>query len=451
MSKPLIAIVGRPNVGKSTIFNRLVGKRIAIVEDTPGVTRDRLYATLEWKGREFTVIDTGGIVLNEHDPLMLQVRSQAEIAMAEADAILFVCDAADGVTAADLDLADALRGATRPVFLAVNKADNNRQVQEAVEFYSLGMGQVYSVSAVHGHGLADLLDDIVAVLPHTGDADEDDESVRLAIIGRPNVGKSSLTNAILGEERVIVSPIPGTTRDAIDTPLEWEGQKVLLIDTAGIRRAGKVQGSVEYYTVLRAKTAIDRCHVAVVVIDAGEGLTDGDKRVAGFAHEAGRAGVVVVNKWDLVEPQIAQGKRPTRERMLEFTEELRKQTPFVAYAPVVFTSAAYGFSVSEVLDTALSAAANHAHRIPTGELNRLMRDATEAHPRIYRGKQLKVYYATMPRVQPPTVLLFVNDPELLHFSYQRYLENRLRETYPLEGTPIVFRTRKAQNVERDAA
>lgn len=451
MSNPLVAVVGRPNVGKSTLFNRLIGKRVAIVEDTPGITRDRLYAPMDWKGRTFTVIDTGGIILNEDDPLTVQVRQQAEIAMDEADAILFVCDANDGVMPADRDLADALRGSKAPVFLVVNKADSPRHLHEAVEFYELGLGELYTISAIHGHGIADLLDDVVSVLPETPDSMDDDDTVRMAIIGRPNVGKSSLTNAILGEERVIVSPIPGTTRDAIDTRVVRDGQKMLLIDTAGIRRAGKIQGSVEYYTVLRAKTAIDRCEVAVEVIDAGEGLTDGDKRVAGFAHEAGRASVIVVNKWDLVDPGIRDGKRPNREKIQEFTADLRNQMPFLAYAPLVFTSAMYNFSVGEVLDTALEAAGNHAHRIPTGELNRLLRDAVEAHPRIERGKQLKVYYATMPRVQPPTVLMFVNDPDLIHFSYLRYLENRLRDTYPLEGTPIVIRARKAENVEKQAA
>ena len=451
MSTPLVAVVGRPNVGKSTIFNRLVGRRIAIVEDMPGVTRDRLYAPVEWKGRHFTLIDTGGIILNVDDPLMNQVRAQAEIAMDEADAILFVVDAADGITAADRDLADALRSSKVPVFLAVNKADNTRQVQEAVEFYELGVGEVFTISAIHGHGIADLLDVVLDALPKAPSVDEDDESVRLAIIGRPNVGKSSLTNALVGEERTIVSPIPGTTRDAIDTPIEWEGQKILLIDTAGIRRAGKVQGSVEYYTVLRAKSAIDRCHVAVLVIDGEAGLTDGDKRVAGFGHEAGRASVIVVNKWDLVEPQVAEGKKATRIRMEEFTQELRDQMPFLSYAPVIFTSAKHDFSIPEVVETALEAAASHAHRIPTGELNRLLRDAVEDHPRMERGKQLKIYYATMPRVQPPTVLMFVNDPDLMHFSYLRYLENQIRKAYPLEGTPIVIRARKAENVEKSAA
>lgn len=449
MSNPLVAIVGRPNVGKSTLFNRLVGKRIAIVEDTPGITRDRLYAPVEWRGRTFTVIDTGGIILNEQDPLKVQVRRQAEIAMDEADAILFVCDAVEGLTPADQELADLLRGSKAPVFLVVNKVDNLRQTQEAMEFYSLGMGPVYCLSAVHGHGLADLLDELVSILPETVDREEEDETARLAIIGRPNVGKSALMNAILGEDRVIVSPIPGTTRDAIDTPLERDGQKILLIDTAGIRRAGKVQGSVEYYTVLRAKTAIERCHVGITVIDACEGLTDGDKRVAGLAHEAGRASVLAINKWDLVDPGITQGKRPQRKLILDFTKHIREEMPFLHYAPLVFCSAQHRFSVSEVIDTALSAAENHAHRIPTGELNRLMREAVDTHPHIERGRQLKIYYATMPRVQPPTVLLFVNDPDLLHFSYLRYLENRLRQSYPLEGTPIVIRARKAQNGERD--
>jgi len=451
MSNALVAVVGRPNVGKSTLFNRLTGRRIAIVQDTPGVTRDRLYAPAEWGNRVFTLIDTGGIVLAEEDPLVVQVRRQAEIAMDEADAIIFLVDAADGITAADRDLADALRGSPRPVFLVANKADNSKQSLDAMEFYELGLGKVYTVSSVHGHGIADLLDDVVAVLPGTPDEGEDDETVRLAIIGRPNVGKSSLTNAILGEERVIVSPIPGTTRDAIDTPVERDGQRYLLIDTAGIRRAGKVQGSIEYYTVLRAKSAIERCNVGVVVVDAQEGLSDGDKRVAGLAHDAGRASVVVVNKWDTVDPGIVERRRADKSLIAEFATHIRDEMPYLAYAPIVFCSAKHAFSVAEVLDTALTASQNHAHRIPTAELNRLMREAVQDHPRIERGKQLKVYYSTMPRVQPPTILLFVNDPEILHFSYLRYLENRLREVYPLEGTPIVIRARKAQNTERSEA
>jgi GTP-binding protein len=451
MPKPLVAVVGRPNVGKSTLFNRLAGRRIAIVERTPGVTRDRLYSTFRWRGREFTVVDTGGIVLDEKDPLSVQVRRQAEIAMEEADAILFVCDAGEGLTATDLDLADLLRAARVPVFLVVNKADSPGYVQETADFYRLGLGEVYAISAVHGHGLADLLDRLAEALPNAGGPDEDEDAVRLAVIGRPNVGKSSLTNAILGEDRVIVSPVPGTTRDAIDTPLEWDGTRILLIDTAGIRRTGKVQGSVEYYTLLRTRSAVERCHVAAVVIDAAAGLTDGDKRAAGLAHEHGRACVLVMNKWDLVDPSVAAGRPPSRDLMLHRTEELRREMPFLAYAPVVFASAVRRLSIREVVETALSAAQNHAHRIPTGELNRIIRDAIEEHPYTAHGRPLKIYYATMPRVQPPTVLLFVNDPDLLHFSYVRYLENRIRGVYPLEGTPILIHARKAQNVERSAA
>ncbi|NLH99835.1 MAG: ribosome biogenesis GTPase Der [Chthonomonadales bacterium] len=444
MSSPLVAVVGRPNVGKSTLFNRLAGKRIAIVEDTPGITRDRLYAPCEWAGRHFTLIDTGGIVLDEHDPIVMQVRRQAEIAMDEADAILLVCDTPEGLLDADRDLADVLRRSPAPVFVVANKVDTRRADADAMEFHSLGLGPVYTVSAVHGHGLADLLDDLIKVLPVDEQGEEDESTTRLALIGRPNVGKSSLTNAILGEERVIVSPVPGTTRDAIDTALERDGQSILMIDTAGIRRAGKIQGSIEYYTVLRAKTAIERCHVGIVVVDAHAGLLDGDKRVAGMAHEAGRGCVIAVNKWDLVDPAMHAG-RPTRSLIAQFTADFRKQVPFLQYAPLVFCSAVTGMGVTDLLDTALSAAANHAHRIPTGELNRLIRAAVDARPRTQHGRQLKVYYATMPRVQPPTILLFVNDPDMLHFSYQRYLENRIRESYPLEGTPIVIRARTAEN------
>jgi GTPase len=449
MSTPLVAVVGRPNVGKSTLFNRLAGRRIAIVEDTPGITRDRLYTNAEWTGRAFTLIDTGGIVLDTEDPLTLQVRQQAEIAMEEADAILFLCDAADGITPADRDLADALRAATVPVLLAVNKADNSRVVQEAVEFYELGYPRVFPISAAHGLGVGDLLDALVAGLPQAEREEVEDESVRLAVIGRPNVGKSSFINAILGEERVIVSPIPGTTRDAIDTRIEWDGESVVLVDTAGIRRAGKVQGSVEYYTVLRAKTAIDRCTVCVVVIDGSAGLTDGDKRVAGIAHEAGRASVIAVNKWDLVDPNVNAGLPPDPGMMRGFATELRNEMPFLSYAPIAFCSAANRYAVGEVIDTTLTAAGNYSFRIPTGELNRLVRNAVESRPRMERGRQLKVYYSTMARVQPPTIILFVNDPELMHFSYLRYLENQIRKVYSLVGTPLVIRIRKAENTERE--
>ncbi len=452
MSRPLVAVVGRPNVGKSTLFNRLIGHRVAIVEDTPGITRDRLYHTVEWRGIEFTVIDTGGIVLNASDPLTKQVKSQAEIAMQEADVILFVVDAAEGLTSTDRDIADTLRASTQPLLVVVNKTDNPRLLMDAAEFYALGLGELHTVSAVHGNGVADLLDSVVTLFPPNTDGETIEEDViRLAIIGRPNVGKSSLLNSILGEERVIVSPLPGTTRDTIDTDFEWEKQKLVLIDTAGIRRSGKIQGTIEYYMVLRAEAALARSNVGMLVIDASTGVMDGDKRVAGMAQDAGRACIVVVNKWDLVDPgvvyQKAKQRRPDRSKIEKFTEAFRKDCPFLEYAPLVFVSALERFGVRYAIETSITAAQNHAFRIPTGELNRLIRDAIERRPYIEHGRQLKVYYATMPRVQPPSILLFVNDENLMHFSYKRYLENQLRLTYPLEGTPIRIEIRKVENKE----
>ncbi len=456
MSRPLVAVVGRPNVGKSTLFNRLIGHRVAIVEDTPGITRDRLYHNVEWRGQEFTVIDTGGIILNETDPLAIQVRTQAEIAMEEAEVILFVVDAADGMTSTDQDIADALRPSKRPVLLVVNKTDNPRLQMDAAEFYALGLGEIHTVSAVHGQGVADLLDVVVKLFPADFDENEDDEdATRLAIIGRPNVGKSSLLNSILGEERVIVSPIPGTTRDTIDTKFEWDGQKLVLLDTAGIRRSGKIQGTVEYYMVMRAQAALERSNVGMVVIDAQAGVLDGDKRVAGMAQEAGRACIIVVNKWDLVDPNVVYEKgrqrHASRDKIEKFTEAFRKDCPFLEYAPLVFVSALERFGVRYAIETALTAAQNHAHRIPTGELNRLIRDATERRPLMEHGRQFKVYYATMPRVQPPTIVLFCNDGDMMHFSYKRYLENQLRLKYPLEGTPIRILARKVENKDKEKA
>jgi len=454
MSRPLVAVVGRPNVGKSTLFNRLVGHRVAIVEDTPGITRDRLYHAVEWRGIEFTVIDTGGIMPNETDPLTKQVRAQAEIAMAEADVILFVVDAADGMTSTDVELADALRSSAQPLLVVVNKTDNPRLQMDAAEFYGLGLGESHTISAVHGSGVADLLDSVVTLFPTQEKASEDDQdAIRLAIIGRPNVGKSSLLNSVLGEERVIVSPLPGTTRDTIDTDFEWEGQKLVLIDTAGIRRSGKIQGTIEYYMVLRAETALARSNVGMLVIDASTGVMDGDKRVAGMAQDAGRACIIVVNKWDLVDPgviyQKGKQRRPDRAKIEKFTEAFRKECPFLEYAPLVFVSALERFGVRHAIETAITAAQNHAFRIPTGEMNRLIRDAIERRPYIEHGRQLKVYYATMPRVQPPSILMFVNDENLMHFSYKRYLENQIRLTYPLEGTPIRLEVRKVENKEKE--
>lgn len=439
MNKPLVAIVGRPNVGKSTLFNRIIGRRLAIVEDTPGITRDRLYAESEWNGKEFVVIDTGGILLNEIDPLHVEVTTQAQVALEEADVILFIVDANTGINPLDAEIADALRGSKKPLIIVPNKADNEYREQDSSEFYELGFGKVIPISALNGRSVADLLDAVVEALPSDGDAGYPEDAIKIAIIGRPNVGKSSLTNAILGEKRVIVSDIPGTTRDAIDTVFKRDDQTLVLIDTAGIRRSGKIQGSIEYYTVLRAIRAMERADVAVIVIDADEGLCDGDKRVAGFANEAGRACVIAVNKWDLV----------SEESMREFADDIRRQIPFMDYAPIVFTSALKGTGVSDAVDTAVDAAANHSLRLPTGELNRLVQEAADRRPYSRKGKELRVRYATMTEVKPPTIVVFVNNPELAHFSYRRYLENQIRREYSYEGTPIRLIFRKAKR-ERGA-
>ncbi|MEN6356424.1 MAG: ribosome biogenesis GTPase Der [Armatimonadota bacterium] len=435
MDKPLVAIVGRPNVGKSTLFNRIVGRRIAIVEDTAGITRDRIYAEAEWNGREFVMIDTGGILLNESDPLKSEVTIQAQVALDEADVIVFMVDTTTGITPGDEDIAEQLRGSHKPVLLAANKADNTAREQDAAEFYALGLGDIHPVSSLNGRSVADLLDEVVRALPDEGkEPAYPEDAIRIAIIGRPNVGKSSLVNAILGEKRAIVSDIPGTTRDAVDTVLRRGDDELVLIDTAGIRKSGKIQGSVEYYTVLRAVRAMERADVAMVVIDAFDGLRDGDKRVAGFAHEAGRACVVVVNKWDLV----------SEEDMHAFAENVKRQIPFLDYAPVVFTSALKGTGITDAVDTAIDAAANHALRISTGELNRILQDAVDEHPYSRKGKDFRVRYATMTDVKPPTIVIFVNNPDLAHFSYVRYLENRIRREYSYEGTPLKLIIRKAK-------
>ncbi len=451
--KPLVAIVGRPNVGKSTLFNRLVGRRLAIVEDIPGITRDRLYADGEWGGREYTLIDTGGIQMDETDPLRAEIRAQAEIAMSEADVIVFVVDGKEGITSADELLADELRRSTTPVVVVVNKTDNqdleNRNVPD---FFALGIPDIMPISALGGRSVADALDKVVSFFPPQIQAPEvEDERIKIAIIGRPNVGKSSLLNAILGQERSIVSPVAGTTRDAIDTEFTYAGNEIVLIDTAGIRRAGKIQGSIEYYTVLRALRAIERADVVMLVIDSIDGLTDGDKRVGGFAHEKGRAAIIVVNKWDVGRGQVLE-EAPAKNPMQIFTEELRDEMPFMAYAPLAFTSAITGKGVDAALEAAIDAAQGHSMRIPTGELNRLVRDAVNAHPYSEKGRTLKIYYTTMPSVKPPEIVLFVNDPELLHFSYRRYLENRIRETYSFEGTPLRIMARKGEDqlTARDA-
>jgi len=436
VSRPVVAIVGRPNVGKSTLFNRLVGERRAIVEETPGITRDRLYGTFDWRGREFVVVDTGGILVDSEDPVHRKTRAQAELAMDEADLILFLTDASEGLTPLDEQVADILRRSPKPVVLAANKAEGRFREHTTAEFYSLGLGDVYPISAVQGYGVADLLDLIADSLPSAPPVEEEENAIRVAIVGRPNVGKSSLLNAILGEERVIVSSEPGTTRDAVDTEFMRGDTRFVLVDTAGIRRPGKVQGTVEYYTVLRAHRALERCDVALVVTDAAQGIVDGDARVGGMAHEAGRGVVIVVNKWDLVKGV----------EMHRYAQAVRDALPFLSYAPVSFCSALTKRGVPSVLDTAVVVAENHSLRVPTNELNRVVHEAVDAHPYSHRGRQLRVYYATMVKVKPPTIVMFVNNPDLVHVSYERYLVNCLREQFGFVGTPLrlVFRRREGK-------
>jgi GTP-binding protein len=464
-NKPIVALVGRPNVGKSTLFNRIVGRRIAVVHEKPGTTRDRLHAAAEWNGVPFTVVDTGGIevlaesvtdgrrpgpervLAQDSAPYIPSMRAQAELAIEEADAIILVTDVASGLTAADEEVTEVLRQARCPVFLAVNKVDNLRLEQDALEFYALGLGEIYPLSAIHSIGVADLLDAVVEVLPHSppglrpspplGGTEGGEESVKLAIVGRPNVGKSSLLNRLLGEERVIVSPIPGTTRDAVDTYLKWEGTPITLIDTAGIRRRGKIERGVEYYSVLRALRAIQRADVALLVIDGFEGVTAQDAHVAGAILDEWASVVVLINKWDLVEKDT--------HTMVEYTRWVRETLRFLDYVPVLFISALTGQRVNKVLETALAVQEARFMRIPTGPLNRVVQDALDRHaPPSKRGKRLKIYFASQPSVDPPTFVFHVNDPALVHFSYERYLENRLREAYGFPGTPLklLFRGRK---------
>lgn len=446
---PVVVIVGRPNVGKSTLFNRLVRKRVAVVEDTPGITRDRLYAEAEWNGRRFQVVDTGGIVFQEEDPLSEQIRVQANIALEEADVVLFVTDTIDGVNPDDQDLANKLRPVEKPVLLVVNKSDNPQRDDFANEFYRLGLGEVYPVSGLHGRGVGDLMDVVVELLPPSSEARDEREEIRVAIIGRPNVGKSSMVNAFTGQKRMIVSSIAGTTRDAIDTELEYRGEKFRLIDTAGIRRRGKIQGSVEYYMVDRAQKAVDRADCALIIVDGSEGLTDGDKRIMKLAHDAGKACVFAVNKWDMREPPDGEPRKMTTLKK-DFLRIISDQIPELAYATAAFTSAKESAGLEPVLDEILRAQEAYSFRISTGQLNRLIHDAVFERPYTTKGKALKVYYATQVSTRPPTFMLFVNDPELLHFSYERYLLNKIRATFPLAGTPVRIRT-KSSHGEKPAS
>ena len=439
---PVVVIVGRPNVGKSTLFNRLVKRRVAVVEDTPGITRDRLYAETEWNGKRFTVVDTGGLLFGDDDPLVEQIRVQAEIALAEADVVLFVVDTTGHVSPEDWDLANRLRGIDKPVLIAVNKSDNANRDAWANEFFELGMGEIWPISSLHGRGVAELMDEVVHHVPEIKPGEEPPDEIKLAIIGRPNVGKSSLLNAFTGETRVIVSEIPGTTRDAIDTLLEYKDEHFRLIDTAGLRRRGKIQGSVEYYMANRAERAIQRAECALVVINGAEGLTDGDKRIAKIALTAGKACVFAVNKWDVQEPPDGRPRKNSPIKK-DFTKIIRNETPELSYAPVCFTSAKEGAGLEPVLDTVLAALESYNFRISTGQLNRIIGDAMYERPHSSKGRAFKVYYATQVAARPPTFILFCNDPELMHFSYKRYLENQIRKHNPLVGTPIRLEARRS--------
>jgi GTP-binding protein len=456
--KPLVAIVGRPNVGKSTFFNRMLGERVAIVEDLPGTTRDRIYGDTDWNGREFILIDTGGLELGSDIPvgqvgldgqpgdIMKRVQAQAELAIEEADVIVFMVDARSGITAADEEVADMLRRTQKPVILAANKADNARLRQDAVEFYTLGLGEPIVLSSIQGTGTGDLLDLIVDALPPEEEEfeGEEEEITRIAIVGRPNVGKSSLLNAILGFQRSIVSEVPGTTRDAIDTEFEYKDKKLVLIDTAGIRRRGRVGPGVEKYSVLRASRAIDRCDVALLLVDASEGLAAQDTHIVGEIQEKTKGVVVIVNKWDLAQAQrrgIRAGREPRPDEEIESAERYRRiiaeGLKFVPYAPIVFASAKTGYHVQSLLDTVLNIAEMRYLRVPTARLNEVVQEAVRRHnPSVFRGKVLKIYYATQTRVNPPTFVFFVNDPQAMHFSYERYLENQLRTAFSFKGTGI---------------
>ena len=431
MSKPIVAIVGRPNVGKSTLFNIFADSRISIVEDTPGVTRDRLYADAEWLDRKFTMVDTGGIEMQNTDSIAVSIRQQAEVAVREADVILFVCDARTGITNDDMEVAKMLRQSRKPVVLAVNKADTPRQEAEAYEFYNLGIGEPYLISASNRLNLGDLLDAVVEKFPEEGDEDDDSEDViKVAIIGRPNVGKSSIFNDIIGQTRSIVSDVAGTTRDAIDVPVEKDGQTYLFIDTAGMRRKRKIDEPIEKYSIIRTLRAVDRSDVVLLVLNAVEGITEQDKKIAGYAHEAGKGIVIVVNKWDLYPNKTVMSTE-------EFTKQIRHELIFMPYANVVYVSALTQQRISRLPEMIKDAAEANAMRISTSVLNQVVTDAVAMNqPPMEKGKRLKILYTTQVKVKPPTFVIFCNEPEIMHFSYQRYLENQLREAFGFKGTPI---------------
>lgn len=431
MSKPILAVVGRPNVGKSTFFNRIIGERKAIVEDVPGVTRDRIYAETEWNGREFAIIDTGGIEASTDDPILSQMRDQAVVAMDMADLILFMVDGKEGLTTADIEVGAILRRTGKKVILVVNKIDNPSKMPDTIyDFYELGLGEPIPISSANMLNIGDLLDEIVSGFPDK-DYEADEENIKLAIIGKPNVGKSSLVNALTKENRVIVSPIAGTTRDSIDTPFSFEGNDFTLIDTAGLRRRSKVYDSIEKFSVIRAIAAIERCDICILMIDAMEGITEQDKKIAGIAHEAGKGMMIVINKWDLVEKET--------NTMRDYERKVRTELLFASYAPILFTSVLQGRRIYDILRKAATIQEIRMRRITTGKLNNLIEDAVMMRqPPSDKGKRLKIYYAAQIGVAPPLFSFNINSRELMHFSYARYLENRLREAYDFEGTSVKF-------------
>lgn len=439
---PIVAVVGRPNVGKSTLFNKLVGRRISIVEDTPGVTRDRIYSKCEWRNREFMLVDTGGIEPDSSDVILSQMRRQAELAIEKADVIVFLTDIRTGVTANDIDVAKMLRKSGKPIVLCVNKIDSiGDPPTEFYEFYNLGLGDPIAISAAHGHGSGDMLDKVFEYFPEEEQSEYDEEYIKVAVIGKPNVGKSSLVNRVAGEERAIVSDIAGTTRDATDTAVENEFGKYLFIDTAGIRKKSKVQEKIEHYSVLRAYMAVDRSDVCVIVIDAEAGFTEQDSKVAGYAHEQGKGCVVAINKWDAVEKDT--------NTMNEFKNKLEKDFSFMSYVPFVFISAKTGLRIDKLFETINNVNTQNSVRISTGMLNDVLSYATtRVQPPSDKGRRLKIYYMTQPSTKPPTFVIFVNRAELFHFSYQRYIENQIRQTFGLDGTPVRFVVRE-RNREDD--
>jgi GTP-binding protein len=443
--KPILALVGRPNVGKSTLFNRLLGRRIAIVQDLPGTTRDRIYGDSYWNGVGFVVIDTGGLeapvelgaarqpasqpLAVGSAPFVKAMQNQAQVAINEADAIIFVVDGKEGLTSADLDVGELLRRSNKPIFVAVNKTESNERQLDALEFWNLGLGEPYPISAYHGDGVGDLLDVVVKVLPAYPDDETTEESTGITIVGRPNVGKSSLLNALLGVERAIVSEVPGTTRDPLDTQMVYHGQKITLIDTAGIRRRGSVETGIEQYSVLRSMRSIDQADVVLLLIDATEGVTAQDTHVAGYVLEKLKSAVVIINKWDIV--------KKDEHTMVEYSRQVREDLKFLDYVPVLYISALTRQRVHQVLPMALQVVEARRHRLSTSELNQILREAYDSNmPPSRSGRNLRIYYGTQVGNDPPTMVIFVNDPELLHFSYERYLENRIRDHYPFIGTPI---------------